>query len=163
MEESARLHPVAQMALRRAIEDVGFGAYQVPRGEYVLAARCVSHLMAEVFPNPLAYRPRRFERGNAAESLEANRLIGLGGGMHRYIGVNFACLETKVVVALLARRYDMQPLDPPRLAGGSQTRWPTRVRYRVRIAAPGRRAPEAAAVMPAEAAPGSFRLRRDRS
>ena len=137
VKESERLHPVAHMALRRATEEVRFGSYRVPRGEYVLAAPCVSHLMPEVFPNPLAYRPRRFERGGVAASLEANRLIGFGGGVHRCIGVNFARLEMKVVVALLARRYDMELLDPPRPAGGTVTRWPAqpaRIRYTVRTA-----------------------------
>ncbi len=166
VKESERLHPVAHMALRRATEDVRFGGYRVPRGEYVLAAPCVSHLMPEVFPNPLAYRPRRFERGSAAASLEANRLIGFGGGVHRCIGVNFARLEMKVVLALLVRHYDMELLDPPRPAGGTVTRWPAqpaRVRYAVRAAAPGRPAPEAAAVVPAEAATGGCPFHGDRS
>ena len=166
VKESERLHPVAHMALRRATEDVRFGPYRVPQGEYVLAAPCVSHLMPEIFPDPLAYRPSRFERGSAAASLEANRLIGFGGGVHRCIGVNFARLEMKVVVALLARHYDMELLDPPRPAAGALTRWPAepaRVRYAARTAAPGLQAPEAEAVIPTEAAPGGCPLHGDRS
>ena len=119
----------------------------------------VSHLMPEVFRNPLAYRPRRFERGSAAKSPEANRLIGFGGGMHRCIGVNFARLEMKVVLALLARRYDMELPDPPRPAGGTVTRWPAqtaRVRYAVRDAAQGEPAPAAAAAVPAGAGTGGW-------
>lgn len=155
VKESERLHPVAHMALRRATENVRFGHSLVPRGEYVLAAPCVSHLMPEVFRNPLAYQPRRFERGSAATGPEVNRLIGFGGGVHRCIGVNFARLEMKVVLAALARHYDMELLDPPRPAGGTVTRWPAqpaRVRYAVRAAAPGHPAPAAAAVVSREAA-----------
>ena len=155
VKESERLHPVAHMALRRATEDIRFGGCLVPRGEYVLAAPCVSHLMPEVFRNPLAYRPRRFERGSAEAGPEANRLIGFGGGVHRCIGVNFARLEMKVVLALLARHYDMELLDPPRSAVGTVTRWPAqpaRVRYAVRTAPEGKPAPAASATGSAEAA-----------
>ena len=48
VKESERLHPVAHIALRRATEDIWFGRCPVPRGEYVLAAPCVSHPMAFV-------------------------------------------------------------------------------------------------------------------
>ena len=157
VKESERLHPVAHMAIRRAIGDVRFGQGLVPRGEHVLAAPCVPHLMPEVFRNPLAYQPRRFERGGAATGPEVNRLIGFGGGVHRCIGVNFARLEAKVVLALLARHYDMELLDPPRPAGGTVTRWPTqpaRVRSAARAAACGQPAPEADAVVSAEVATG---------
>lgn len=65
----------------------------------------------------------------------------------------------KVVLALLARRYDMELLDPPRPAGGTVSRWPAqpaRVRYAVRDAAQGQPAPAAAAVVPAGVATGSW-------
>ena len=76
VKESERLHPVAHIARRRASEDIRFDRCPVPRGEHVPAAPCVSRPIPEVFRNPLAYRPRRFERGSAAKSPEANRLIG---------------------------------------------------------------------------------------
>lgn len=76
VKESERLHPVAHIALRRASEDIRFDRCPVPRGEHVPAAPCVSRPIPEEFRNPLAYRPRRFERRSAAKSPEANRLIG---------------------------------------------------------------------------------------
>lgn len=153
VKESERLHPVAHVALRRAVEEIRIGGYRVPQGTYVLAAPCVSHLLPETFPHPHAWRPSRFERG-AGANLEANRLIGFGGGVHRCIGVNFARLEMKVVLALLVRRYDLELLDPPRMTGGALTRWPARparVRYAPRAA--GRARPAPAAVAAAAAAP----------
>ena len=147
VKESERLHPVAHVTMRRAAEDIRIGGCHVPKGMYVLAAPCVSHLMPEVFPDPHAYRPRRFERGSAATSLEANRLIGFGGGLHRCLGVNFARLEMKIVLALFARHYDMELLDPPRpVSGAASARWPAqpaRVRYAARAASPPRPATEA--------------------
>lgn len=157
VKESERLHPVAHVAMRRAAEDLRIGGCRVPKGMYVLAAPCVSHLMPDVFPDPHAYRPRRFERGSASASLEANRLIGFGGGMHRCLGVNFARLEMKIVLALFVRRYDMELLDPPRTVSGTSARWPaqpTRVRYAARTAAPPRMATEAVAAHPVAATGG---------
>ena len=135
VKESERLHPVAHIVMRRAVEDLNFGGHHVPRGTYVVAAPCMSHRMPEVFPDPHAYRPSRFERGTAGAALEANRLIGFGGGVHRCIGVNFARVEMRIVLALLVRYYDMELIDEPKVAGNQTTRWPAqpaRVRYAAR-------------------------------
>lgn len=147
VKESERLHPVAHVALRRAVEEVRLGGRRVPKGTYVLAAPCVAHRMPEVFPDPHVYLPDRFAPGGSAAGRETDRLIGFGGGVHRCIGVNFARLEMKIVLAMLVRRYDMELLDPPRTASGTMTRWPARparVRYAARTGA--RRAPRAAAL-----------------
>ena len=146
VKESERLHPVAHVALRRAVEEVRLGGRRVPQGTYVLAAPCVAHRMPEVFPDPHVYLPDRFAPGGSAAGRETDRLIGFGGGVHRCIGVNFARLEMKIVLAMLVRRYDMELLDPPRTASGTMTRWPARparVRYAAR--AGDRRAPRGAA------------------
>lgn len=156
VKESERLHPVAHVAMRRAAEDIEMGGYHLPKGSFVLAAPCVSHRMPEVFPAPHAYRPSRFERG-AGAAMEANRLIGFGGGIHRCIGVNFARVEMRIIAAMLVRHYDMELIDEPRDAVGETTRWPAqpaRVRYAVRsdVRQAVRSAP-AAAVAPAPASP----------
>ena len=139
VKESERLHPVAHIVMRRAVEDLNFSGHHVPQGSFVMAAPCMSHRMPEVFHDPHAYRPGRFERGTAGAALEANRLIGFGGGVHRCIGVNFARVEMRIVLALLVRHYDMELIDEPRVAGNQTTRWPAqpaRVRYAVRQGRP---------------------------
>lgn len=139
VKESERLHPVAHVVMRRAMEDLSFSGYHVPRGTFVMAAPCMSHRMPEVFHDPHAYWPGRFERGTAGAELEANRLIGFGGGVHRCIGVNFARVEIRMVLALLVRHYDMELIDEPRVAGNPMTRWPARparVQYVPRTGAP---------------------------
>ena len=157
VKESERLHPVAHVAMRRAAEDIQIGGYHVPKGMFVLAAPCVSHRMPEVFADPHAYRPSRFERGGAGAALEANRLIGFGGGVHRCIGVNFARVEMRIVLAMLVRHYDMELLDEPREASGANTRWPAqpaRVRYAVRAAAQQTTRPAVPAEIASEAPAG---------
>ena len=159
VKESERLHPVAHIVMRRAVEDLEFSGYHVPRGSFVMAAPCMSHRMPEVFQDPHAYRPGRFERGTAGAALEPNRLIGFGGGVHRCIGVNFARVEMRIVLALLVRHYDMELLDEPRVSRNQTTRWPAqpaRVRYALRRGVPAAApSPPTGAVAPraGEAAP----------
>jgi sterol 14-demethylase len=147
IKESERLHPVAYVLMRKAEEDLVLGGCRIRKGTALLAAPSVSHRMPEVFPNPHAYCPRRFDLGTGEGSAETNRLIGFGGGLHRCAGVNFARLEMKIILTMLCRHYDMELLDAPRPISGTMTYWPAqpcRVRYRKRVA-PTEQPPERAA------------------
>ena len=66
-------------------------------------------------------------------------LIGLGGGIHRCVGVHFAYLEMKVILTLLLQRYELELIDPdPEPIPGQKTKWPQspcRVRYQAQRAA----------------------------
>ncbi|MFP6582762.1 MAG: cytochrome P450 [Candidatus Hydrogenedentota bacterium] len=135
VKESERLHPVAYVLMRKAQEDLEVGGYRIPKGTYLFAAPAVSHRMPDVFPDPHAYKPSRFAPGTGEGTAETNRLIGFGGGLHRCAGVNFARLEMKIILTMLARRYDMELIDAPRPISGTMTHWPAqpcRVRYSAR-------------------------------
>ncbi|HIA47014.1 MAG TPA: cytochrome P450 [Candidatus Hydrogenedentes bacterium] len=137
VKESERLHPVAYILMRKAQETLEVEGYRIPKGTYLFAAPSVSHRMADVFPDPHAYKPARFAPGTGEGTSELNRLIGFGGGLHRCAGVNFARLEMKIILTMLARRYDMELIDAPRPVSGTTTHWPAqpcRVRYTTRSA-----------------------------
>jgi sterol 14alpha-demethylase len=135
LRETERLHPVAFMLARKAACDFERQGYQVRKGDWVLLAPSVSHRMTEVFGEPDAYAPERFDTERDDVKVESNSLIGFGGGMHRCAGVNFARMEMKVLLAILLQRYDMELIDEARPIVGPGTYWPAqpcRVRYRRR-------------------------------
>lgn len=132
VKESERLHPVAYILMRKAVEDMEIDGFHIPKDTPLFVAPCVTHRMPRVFANPHVYNPDRFTPGTGENAPETNRLIGFGGGLHRCAGVNFARLEMKIVIALLAREYDMELIDAPRPLNGPSTHWPAqpcRVRY----------------------------------
>ncbi|MBH69374.1 MAG: cytochrome P450 [Rhodospirillaceae bacterium] len=135
VKESERLHPVAYVMMRKVSEDLILSGHTIQKGTNVLAAPCVSHRMPEVFSDPHAYNPLRFGPDSPEGSTDVNRLIGFGGGIHRCLGVNFARLEMKMILAMLVDHYDMELLDKPEPISGTLTQWPkepARVRYRRR-------------------------------
>jgi len=132
IKESERLHPVAYTLMRKVTEDLTIGGYKVPKDTYLFAAPCVSHRMPEVFPQPHAYDPNRWDRSDGKVNIETNALVGFGGGIHRCAGVNFARLEMKIILTMLADQYDLELIDTPRPISGPMTYWPAqpmRVRY----------------------------------
>ncbi|MEV6948931.1 cytochrome P450 [Streptomyces sp. NPDC051172] len=134
LRETERLHPVAFMLAREAVEAMSFGGYRVEAGTMVFLSPAISHRLAQEYPDPGVFRPDRFL--DAPQGVAD--LIGFGGGLHRCLGVRFAYLEMKVVMTLLLQRYDFTLVDEVVPVRGARTRWPTRpCRVRYRLRAPG--------------------------
>jgi sterol 14-demethylase len=134
VRESERLHPIATMLQRVAKEDIEIGSYRIPKGDRVVVVPRLSHLDDRAFPEPMAFRPERFDPNGACPA-NMDSLIGFGGGMHRCLGVNFARLEMKAIIAALFQRYDMKLVDIVRRPKGMQSPWPEspcRMEYRLR-------------------------------
>jgi len=134
IRESERLHPIATMLQRVATEDIYVGGYRIPKGDRVAVVPRLSHLDVREFPDPEAFRPDRFDpNGECPANMDS--LIGFGGGLHRCLGVNFARLEMKMLIATLVQHYDMELIDAVRRPKGMQSPWPEspcRATYRLR-------------------------------
>jgi sterol 14-demethylase len=139
LKETERLHPVAFMQARVAEKDLELDGFRVPRDSFVVIAPCVAHRVAQMFPEPDAYKPERFSSGAGEQGPESGTLIGFGGGFHRCAGVNFARLEMRIALSMLLKHYDFELLGVPRPREGSSTYWPAQinVRYQLRRDAPG--------------------------
>ena len=150
IRESERLHPIAPFLQRVANEDLIVGGYRILKGDRVVVAPRLSQLDANEFPEPERFRPDRFDpAGECPANMDS--LIGFGGGQHRCLGVNFARLEMKAIVALLVQRYDLKLLDEAKRVKGLTTPWPQspcRLEWRRRVQTPR------AATAAAEPSPG---------
>jgi sterol 14-demethylase len=135
LRETERLHPVAFILSRKANADFERGGHRIRKGDFVLLAPSISHRMRELWVDPDAYNPERFNAEREDAQITSNSLIGFGGGMHRCAGVNFARMEMKIVIALLLQHFDMELIDEAKPISGAGTMWPAqpcRVRYRKR-------------------------------
>jgi cytochrome P450 len=105
--ETMRLYPPAWAIGRLAVEDHEVGGYLIPRGSLVLVSQYVMHRDPRFFPEPERFDPARF----APEAKEARPQFSyfpFGGGVRRCIGEGFAWTEAVLVLAALARRWQMR-------------------------------------------------------
>jgi cytochrome P450 len=110
--ESMRLYPPAWGIERRAVADQAIGGHVIPAGAAVLMPTYVMNRDPHLFPDPLRFDPDRFlPEGSSGRPDWAYPLFG--GGTRKCIGVGFAMLEAKLVLAELGRGWRLR-LDPSR-------------------------------------------------
>jgi cytochrome P450 len=104
LSEAMRLYPPAYVLARKAYEDTEIGGYPVPAGSEVVAWTYLTHHDPRWFPEPHAFRPERFTPEAIAQRPKLSYLP-FGAGPRACIGRHFSLLESKIVLATLARRY----------------------------------------------------------
>ncbi len=106
LKETLRLHPTAPAFAVEPKEDtiVG-GRYAVRKGEELLVALAPLHRDPAVWPDPEAFRPERFAPD--APPIPANAWMPFGSGERACIGRQFALAEARLVLAMMAQRFDI--------------------------------------------------------
>lgn len=107
VKESLRLLPPAPFNHRIAAEDSELGGYFIPRGTELISSVYHTHRMPELYPEPARFDPGRwegFDPGPYAYS-------PFGAGARTCIGMSFALMEIKIVLAILLQRFRLAP--PP--------------------------------------------------
>jgi cytochrome P450 len=99
--EALRLYPPAAAFARRPTEAVTLGEYAIPRYASVFVSPYVTHRNPRYFPDPLAFRPERWE---GAEPPKFG-FFPFGGGAKMCIGEPFARAEGVIVLATIAQRW----------------------------------------------------------
>ncbi len=107
VKETLRLRPTVSIVLRRLKEPMEIGGRLLPAGVNLAPCIYLMHRRADVYPDPLAFRPERFLEGQGG----TYTWIPFGGGVRRCIGASFAQLEMRIVLQTLARRLELRPAD----------------------------------------------------
>ena len=110
LDETLRLYPPAWIGPRRAVRDFEFAGATVPAGAHVNYCSWASHRIPEVFPEPEAFVPERFERERKA-ALPRGAYVPFGAGQRICIGKRFGQTEVKMVATLLLQRLRLE--NPP--------------------------------------------------
>lgn len=108
--ETERLHPPVAGGFRGVIKPFEFNGYHVPQGWLLQYSILQTHRLSSVYANPEQFDPDRFSPQRQEAKPQPFNLIGFGGGARICIGLAFARLEMKLIMAHLLRDYEWQTL-----------------------------------------------------
>jgi cytochrome P450 len=106
IKETLRLYPPIHLGARTAIEDVEYQGYVIPAGTRVLYSIYLTHRDKREWPEPDRFDPERF-RPEKIRGLSPYTYLPFGGGPRNCMGMAFAQVEAKVVLARVLQRYDL--------------------------------------------------------
>ncbi len=109
--EVLRLYPPITFIPRVAAEATTIAGRKVKRGAMIMVAPWTIHRNAAVWRDPDRFDPDRFMPGRDAETRPGS-YIPFGLGPRICVGAAFAMIESALILARLARRYDLEPVDP---------------------------------------------------
>jgi cytochrome P450 len=110
IQESLRLYPPVHLGSRIAARDLVFQGYRIPAGTRVMYSIYLTHRMGRYWPEPQRFLPERFTPENNRKRPHYTYLP-FGGGSRNCIGLGFARLEVKIVLARLLQTFDLNLLD----------------------------------------------------
>ena len=111
ISESMRLYPPAWTLGRRAITPFELEGYRFDGGTTVMFSQWVLHRLPDIWGDPDAFRPERWDPSRG-EKIPAGAYFPFGGGPRMCIGMPFAQLEARLLLATILQRY------APRLVPG---------------------------------------------
>lgn len=100
--EAMRLYPAAWGIGREAVEDVELGDYLVKKGTTVFILPWLMHRNPTYFPDPLAFKPERWE-GDTRRTLPRFAYMPFGGGQRICIGMRFAMVEMILLLGTIVK------------------------------------------------------------
>ena len=133
IREAGRLQSPVLLLPRGVLTDVEFGGYTLPAGTPVFLAIAAGHRLPTVFTDPDTFDPDRFAPPREEDKRQPHALVTFGGGRRICIGVNFAQVEVKALVAEVRRRYRLTPIPGREIVqfGGIVQFLPTGIPVRV--------------------------------
>lgn len=106
LREAERLHPPAPGGFRGVVESFEYGGYTIPAGWTVMYSIVFTHTMAELWRQPERFDPDRFAPPRD-EGRHPFHLIGFGGGPRVCVGLAFAQMQMRIILAHLLRCYQI--------------------------------------------------------
>ncbi|VAH29511.1 unnamed protein product [Triticum turgidum subsp. durum] len=103
-QETLRIVPPVFGNFRRALEDVEFDGYSIPKGWQVFWTANVTHMNASIFQEPTKFDPSRFENQTASAAPPCS-FVAFGGGPRICPGIEFSRIETLVTMHHLVRQF----------------------------------------------------------
>ena len=103
VKETLRLRPIIPIAPCRVLRPVKIAGFDLPAGSNAAACIYLAHHDERVYPDPERFDPLRF----VGKKTDPYTWLPFGGGVRRCIGMAFAQLEMKIVLAEVLRRADL--------------------------------------------------------
>ncbi|MEO1014352.1 MAG: cytochrome P450 [Pseudomonadota bacterium] len=132
-KEALRLYPPITFMPRVALKPTKIGRWKVRRGALLMIAPWTIHRHLKYWTNPDDFDPDRFMPERSGELVDG-AYIPFGSGPHTCIGAGFAGVESALILARLARRFDfdIEDAEAVRPAARLTTRPARQIMARVR-------------------------------
>jgi cytochrome P450 len=104
IKETLRLRPILPIVVRKLAQPFEVAGHRLPAGITVVPCIYLMHRRADVYPDPLAFRPERFLEQPAG----TYTWIPFGGGVRRCLGASFALFEMKQVLSTVLPRVELR-------------------------------------------------------
>jgi cytochrome P450 len=114
LAESMRLYPPAWAMGRQAMRDIALGPYLLPAKTHFFFSQYILQRSAEHFPDPLRFDPERFTPEHKAGRSKFV-YFPFGAGSRQCIGEAFAWMESALVLATIAQRWQLRLVPGQRL------------------------------------------------
>jgi cytochrome P450 len=111
VKEAMRLYPPAWMQPRYTVDDFEYGDYRIKRGTIIFISQWVTQRLPDLWPDPDEFKPERFDP-ETGQKYPAQAYFPFGAGSRICIGMPFANLEARILLATILQRY------VPRLSPG---------------------------------------------
>jgi cytochrome P450 len=104
LSESMRLYSPAWMQMRFVAKEVELDGVRLPVSTLVMLSQWVIHRLPEIWGDPEVFRPERWDPTNG-QHIPSGAYFPFGGGPRICIGMPFAQLEAKLVLATILQHY----------------------------------------------------------
>jgi cytochrome P450 len=108
--EALRVRPVIPV-IGRIVKQAPFalGEWMIPPGTEINPSIRMIHRRADLYPEPLAFRPERFL---GEQPPDTYTWLPFGGGTRRCLGASFATMEMRLVLARVLGRTELRAANP---------------------------------------------------
>jgi len=131
-KETLRFIPPVPSMPRRALKSFEFGGYHIPAGTPVGINLYWTHHSEEYWDDPFTFDPMRFTP-DKVKARHKYAWVPFGGGAHMCLGLHFAYMQIKILMAQILQRYeivveegydpDWQPWPIPQPKDGLQVKF----------------------------------------
>ena len=108
VKETMRLCPAAPIVVRKLLEPMELGGYEIPAGSTVAPCVHLVHRNPAIYPQPLAFRPERFLERPAG----TYTWIPFGGGVRRCLAAPYAQMLMKQVIRTVVAEVQLRAVEP---------------------------------------------------
>lgn len=110
ISETLRLYPPVWMFDRRALGPDDLGGTKVAKGDLVIFCPYAIHRQPDLWRDPEAFRPERFEPGNE-EQKNKFAYLPFSAGPRTCLGNSFAMIESQIITGTLLARFRVRLAD----------------------------------------------------
>jgi cytochrome P450 family 110 len=106
--ETLRIYPVAMLTFpRKVITPISVCGHQLEPGTVIMGSIYLTHQREDIYPEPEKFNPERF----LERQFSPYEFIPFGGGSRRCIGLAFAQMEMKLILAKVLKTWSLKLID----------------------------------------------------